>query len=121
MALDWSDAAFLLPSAVYVVWVLAARLLRRWKRNRFRAAGMDAELSGRLAKDVPLRQLPAALAHWRDPDTVVQWLEQGQFQLCRDGFFYWTRRLTLDEKLKLAQRRPQSRFRLPWRSRPDMR
>ena len=43
MALDWSDAAFLLPFTVYVVWVLVARLLRRWKRNRFRT-GFEVRL-----------------------------------------------------------------------------
>lgn len=110
---DWGAAAFLLPPAAWAVWAAASRLLRRRKRNRFRAAGMDAELAGRLAEGVPLRQVDAALAHWRDPDTVTRWVERGWFKLCGDNHHLWMRRLTEREKLDLAARHRRRRFRLP--------
>ena len=93
--------------AAYGVWIALSRLWRRRKRNRLLDAGMDAELAGNLARSLLARELDAALAHWRDPDTVVQWTERGWFSLDRDGIIYFCRRLTPEEKL---QRRGRRRF-----------
>ncbi len=102
--MTWYVVILLIAVAAWAVWTVLSQILLSRKRNRFQAAGMDVELSGRLAKHISLGDMDAVLAHWRNPDTVTQWVENGRFKWMDDHNGLFLRKLTENEKRKLVER-----------------